>query len=98
ENTAKQFMEMWRRYFNNHTQTYGREVVLNWVQGSGTDEQAQRADVQKIAEEDKAFGFLGSSSCCFPAQLQEAGARKLVGVVSPLQPMQSAMNEAKGYF
>jgi hypothetical protein len=96
--TAKQFSELWRRYFNNHTQTYGREVVFNWVDGTGTDEQAQRADIQRMAEEDKAFGFMGSSSCCFPAQLQEAGARKLVGILSPLQPMQAAMKEGKGYF
>lgn len=96
EASAKEFMELWLPYFNNHTQTFGREVVLNWVEGSGTDEQAQRADIQRMAEEDKAFGFI--NNCCFPAQLLEAGARKLVGVVSPLQPMQSAMNEGKGFF
>lgn len=79
------YVELWRRYYNNHTQTYGREVVFNYVEGSGSDDAALRADVRRAAVENESFAFIGA--CCNRAQLQEGGAQSLVQVTSPGQPL-----------
>lgn len=82
---VRTYVELWRRYYNNHTQTYGREVVFDYVQASGTDDAALRADVRRAAVENEAFAFIGA--CCNRAQLQEGGAHSLVQVTSPGQPL-----------
>lgn len=79
------YAKLWLNYYNNHTQTYGRQVEFKFVDGSGTDDAALRADVRRAAVEHNAFAFIGA--CCNRAQLQEAGAHQLPMVNSPGQPL-----------
>lgn len=83
------YSKLWLNYYNNHTQTYGRQVEFKFKTASGSDDAALRADVQRAALEDKAFAFIGA--CCNQAQLQATGAQKLVAVTSPGQPLASDM-------
>ncbi len=58
---VEQTQEAYRRMFNDLFETYGREVVIVPVEGSGSagDETAARADAIKVAEEIGAFASLG---------------------------------------
>lgn len=49
ENTEKQFQNF-VKYFNQHFETYGREVVLKVFDASGDTDESQRADALKIAD------------------------------------------------
>lgn len=49
ENTEKQFQNF-VEYFNQHFETYGREVVLKVFDASGDTDESQRADALKIAD------------------------------------------------
>jgi hypothetical protein len=63
-----------RRYFNNHFETYGREVVLHPYTASGqpTDDEAMKADAVKIANEIKAFAVIeGNPAQPIPRVLAE---------------------------
>jgi hypothetical protein len=66
---VKRAYDALRRYGNNHTQTYGREVVFQDFQASGddTDDQAMKADAVKIANDIKAFAVIeGNPSATIP--------------------------------
>ena len=56
----KQTYEAIRRYSNNHFQTYGREVVYIDMEAGGPSEndEAMKADAQKIANEIKPFAVI----------------------------------------
>ena len=56
----KQTYEAIRRYSNNHYQTYGREVVYIDMEAGGPSEndEAMKADAQKIANEIKPFAVI----------------------------------------
>ncbi|MBW3536083.1 MAG: asparagine synthase (glutamine-hydrolyzing), partial [Gemmatimonadetes bacterium] len=61
-----------RRYYNNHYQTFGREVVFVEVTASGesTNDAAMRADAVKIADEIGAFAtFTGNALAPIPTVL-----------------------------
>ena len=57
---VKRAYEALRRYYNQHSQTYGREVEYIDVpaRGEDTDEEAMKADALKIAKEIKAFAVI----------------------------------------
>lgn len=80
--------EAFRRYFNHHTQTYGREVVVIQHHASGPNENdaAMKADVIHIAEKIGAFAvWSGTSSPVFP---MEAAARGLICICTTSQSQQ----------
>ena len=57
---VKQAYEALRQYYNQHTQTYGREVEYIDVpaRGEDTDDEAMKADAVKIADEIGAFAVI----------------------------------------
>ena len=52
----------WMELFEAHYQTYGRKVELVYMQSSGSDDEAQRADAVRVATEFKAFAAWGGGS------------------------------------
>ncbi len=69
---VKQIQEANFKYFNQHYQTYGREVVFEEMNASGpsTSDEAMIADAVKIASEKKAFAvFVGNSLSPIPTTL-----------------------------
>jgi hypothetical protein len=71
-------MEVYRRYMNAHTQTYGREITFKKYDGSGAlgDEVAARADAKRIIE-DGMFGVItargGTGSPTFDRTIANGG-------------------------
>ncbi|WP_436792511.1 ABC transporter substrate-binding protein [Actinospongicola halichondriae] len=68
-----------RHYFNNHYQTYGREVVFETITASGesTSDAAMKADAVKIADEMGAFAvFTGNALAPMPTVLASELARR----------------------
>lgn len=61
ENTEKQFQNF-VKYFNQHFETYGREVVLKVFDASGDTDESQRADAITIAEKLGAFAVLNAGT------------------------------------
>jgi len=80
--TLARSYEALRRYYNNHFETYGREVVLHPYTASGqpTDDEAMKADAVKIANEIKAFAVIeGNPAQPIPRVLaEELAARGVV--------------------
>lgn len=79
---VERMYEALRRYFNNHYQTYGRELVFVEVQASGesTSDEAMKADAIKIADEIGAFAtFTGNGLAPIPTTLARELAQR--GVV-----------------
>jgi hypothetical protein len=74
--------EALRRYANNHSQTYGREIVFYDFQATGndTDDEAMKADAIKIANDLKAFAVIeGNPSATIPTVFaSEITARGLI--------------------
>lgn len=71
--------EALRRFQNQHTVTYGREVVLKDFPAGGPsdDDRAMRADAVKIAEDVKAFAVIqGAPDAVIPKVLAQALAQK----------------------
>ena len=66
------------RYFNTHTETYGREVIADDLVGRGTSEEAQRSDAIRIAEEMGAFACFG----CPRFAAEELAARGVVTIIT----------------
>lgn len=66
--------EYLRRYYNMHTETYGREVVFRRFDASGkdTNEAAMKADAIKIAKEIGAFANMGGPNV-LAAELAQLG-------------------------
>jgi hypothetical protein len=85
-----------RRYFNNHTETYGREVVFKEVNydGSWLDAATERAWVKKVATETGAFAVLADVMLA----RQEAAAYHLLSFSSPWAVTDQASADAGGYF
>lgn len=61
ENTEKQFQNF-VKYFNQHFETYGREVILKVFDASGDTDESQRADAITIAEKLGAFAVLNAGT------------------------------------
>ncbi len=66
------------KYFNQHTETYGREVVFKEISATGKDENdaAMKSDARKIAEETKAFAVIPNSAsgpAVFATELAQLG-------------------------
>ncbi len=61
ENTEKQY-QAFTEFFNQHYETYGREVVMKVFDGSGTTDESQRSDAIKIAENLGAFAVLNAGT------------------------------------
>lgn len=61
ENTEKQFQNF-AKFFNQHYETYGREVIVKVFDGSGTTDESQRSDAIKIAENLGAFAVLNAGT------------------------------------
>lgn len=79
---VERMYESLRKYFNNHYETYGREVVFETVTASGesTSDAAMRADAVKIADEMGAFAaFTGNALAPMPTVLAKELAQR--GVV-----------------
>lgn len=80
--TLARSYEALRRFFNNHYETYGREIVLHPYTASGqpTDDEAMKADAVKIANEIKAFAVIeGNPAQPIPRVLaEELAARGVV--------------------
>ncbi len=76
---VERMYESLRSYFNNHYQTYGREVVFETVTASGesTSDAAMKADAVKIADEVGAFAvFTGNALAPIPTVLASELARR----------------------
>ena len=76
---VERMYEALRRYYNNHYQTYGREVVFVPVTASGesTSDAAMKADAVKIAEEIGAFAsFSGNALAPMPNVLAKELAQR----------------------
>jgi hypothetical protein len=80
--TVRRAYEALRLYYNNHFETYGREVqIINMdASGKATDDEAMKADVLKIANDTKAFAVIeGNPAEPIPKVFaQEAAARGVV--------------------
>jgi hypothetical protein len=80
--TVRLAYEALRKYYNNHFETYGREVqIINMdASGKATNDEAMKADVLKIANDIKAFAVIeGNPAEPIPKVFaQEAAARNLV--------------------
>lgn len=80
--TVRRAYEALRRYFNNHFETYGREIQIVNMDASGkaTNDEAMKADALKIANDIKAFAVIeGNPAEPIPKVFaQEAAARGLV--------------------
>jgi hypothetical protein len=84
EETAR-INQVFNKYFNQHYETYGREVILRDFAASGppSNEEAMRSDVIKIADELKAFAvYWGTANSAFA---EEASARKLICICTAHQ-------------
>lgn len=80
--TLARAYEALRKYFNNHIETYGREVVLRpyTARGQPTNDEAMKADAVTIANDIKAFAVIeGNPAQPIPRVLsQELAARDVV--------------------
>ena len=86
------------RYFNQHFETYGREVVAVTVEASGTDDQAGRADAVRIAEEIGAFAvYPGTGGADTPAFVEELAARRVLCIGCTLGYSRSFYARTKGF-
>ncbi|GAC1593724.1 MAG: hypothetical protein NVS3B21_15040 [Acidimicrobiales bacterium] len=67
-------------YFNQHYETYGRQVVMQSMAASGHDdnEEAMRADAVKMAEEKKAFAVITTAAAGPPILARELASRGVV--------------------
>ncbi|MBI2168626.1 MAG: hypothetical protein HYU28_03870 [Actinobacteria bacterium] len=78
-------------YFNNHVETYGREVVVETYQGTGgsDDDEEARADAVTIAEEKKAFAVFGATPTGInhPVLAEELAARGVMCMCTTSQPL-----------
>jgi hypothetical protein len=85
EDTAR-MVEALRRYYNHHTETYGREVKIITVQASGKsdNDEAMKSDAIKIANEHKAFAAVGLPGVA----AQEAAARGVICMCTTSQSSQ----------
>lgn len=61
EDTQKQY-ENFVKYFNQHFETYGREVILKVYEATGTTDESARSDAIAIAEKLGAFAVIGAGT------------------------------------
>jgi hypothetical protein len=86
----KRIYETLRLYMNAHTETYGREVVVQDVGASGPteNEEAMKADAIKVASEIKPLAVFGQTlSHVFAAELAQRGV-----------PCVCVRSQSKGYY
>ena len=84
------------RYFNEHYETYGRQVELVYVTASGatTDDQAMRADAVHIAQDIGAFAVIAYGEP--QAFDEEAVAQGLICIPCGLSPPRAFYESARG--
>ncbi|HUQ38537.1 MAG TPA: hypothetical protein VM030_00150 [Acidimicrobiales bacterium] len=85
EATTSRMYQVLAKYYNQHYETYGREVVIQDYQASGPsdNEEAMRSDAVRIANELKAFAVLNGPDVL----AEELSQRGVVQVGSPASPL-----------
>ena len=93
---VRRTIDVLTRYFNQHYETYGREVELVYVTGSGatTDDQAMRADAIHIARDIGAFAVIAYGEP--QAFDEEAVAQGLICIPCGLSPPRAFYESARG--
>lgn len=78
--TIRNDIQNFIRYFNLHTETWGREIVLEEFQGSGdpTDDNVLRADAVQIANNMKPFAVFHHSVAISSAFSEELAAKGII--------------------
>lgn len=94
----EQMAEGFRRYYNNHHETYGREVVVEIykARGANTDDQAMRADALAIADTVKAFAVM--TLVASDAFIEELTARGVIVLDAALNRTNAFYERTAPYF